>query len=782
MSELGKKIIDNLYNSDFYSALLNIQKLESELPDPTEVTFLYYYLYDLMEWVSYHRRNLSRKEEIIEKKAQYFNEILERNQNDKSTTYLKLYLFLEENFRTFEYLSWIKKYDRSKELLDLSLKENPDNKEAKFYLLLIEEKIEECFDFLQGNTLDSQVVQKFVGRYWFRDEYLDISYNLLRKYKLNTEYSDLQYHIRKKDYKWLYDYFNKNNERKSKNIYISYGKVCYELGKYSEAIEYYNEKVDKNNNDFLILGKCYEQCNQLSEAIECYEKYYQPFTSGYWHKGIEKLFKLKAYDQIKNILKNEKSFVYKEYKIFYEAKILNIEEEHKDSIDHLNTIVVDKLEKHHKKLKRDIYSLYIDNYFKITKNALERDFKNIIETRDFELDNILIFGYEHFSSYNDMQDYIKKINIEYENKFLEKTNKYIKSIHDFYIDKIKETYNVSQKQEVKLSEDRELYYLSAFDDLVSLNKRIKIYENRLKNESENPKYHLALGKLYYDKAKLENKDYEIAIQYLEKAIELSDKYHVNMNGNAELLLVQIKEDDITKRELFNKSIKDFIFFNSYQKDIFTTRYFNGTLYKYQNFSINALSSLSENYLYFATPDQLNDPFDVASISLEKQFDGLSLNKNDFKLCSLSKSNNNKLMWSHYTQDHRGICVGYRFLYLPSYVGKDEVKYKNTILDEKDIFESIIDYWTVKSEDWMYEKEVRLLHYGDKQKISYTFDINEAIQKNIIALKVESITFGLKFENETIIKPIIEKIEREQSSVINLYRAEIENQNLVIKKL
>jgi hypothetical protein len=140
------------------------------------------------------------------------------------------------------------------------------------------------------------------------------------------------------------------------------------------------------------------------------------------------------------------------------------------------------------------------------------------------------------------------------------------------------------------------------------------------------------------------------------------------------------------------------------------------------------------------------------------------------------------MWSHYTQDHRGICVGYRFLYLPSYVGKDEVKYKNTILDEKDIFESIIDYWTVKSEDWMYEKEVRLLHYGDKQKISYTFDINEAIQKNIIALKVESITFGLKFENETIIKPIIEKIEREQSSVITLYRAEIENQNLVINKL
>jgi hypothetical protein len=76
----------------------------------------------------------------------------------------------------------------------------------------------------------------------------------------------------------------------------------------------------------------------------------------------------------------------------------------------------------------------------------------------------------------------------------------------------------------------------------------------------------------------------------------------------------------------------------------------------------------------------------------------------------------------------------------------------------------------------------LLHYGDKQKIPYTFDVSNAINENIIALKIESIIFGLKFENEAIIKPIISKIEKEQDLVINLYRAEIENQNLVIKEV
>ncbi len=245
-------------------------------------------------------------------------------------------------------------------------------------------------------------------------------------------------------------------------------------------------------------------------------------------------------------------------------------------------------------------------------------------------------------------------------------------------------------------------------------------------------------------------------------------------------MLKIKNSEQKKRKLFDKSIKDFIFYNSYQKDTRTT-YFLQTLFKYQSFSINSLSSLSENYLYFANPEQLNDPFDVASESLEKQFKNLKLNKSDFKLCSLSQINNNKLMWAHYTNEHTGICVGYKFLYLPNYVGKSEVKYKNTNLNEKEIFNNILEYWIVKSEDWEYEKEVRLLHYGEKQKIHYTFDVDEAINKKIIALKIESITLGLKFKNKDILKPIILEIERKQDKKIQIFEANMIEQKLIIEK-
>jgi hypothetical protein len=779
MEELKKAIIDNLYKSNFYEALTNIQKLETNFPYTQETLFFYYYLYDLMSWVSHHKKHESTSE-IQKNKDKYFNQLLEFYQNDKSITYLQLYLFLDENFRTFEHFTWFRKYDKSKDFLGRALEENAYNLEAQFYSLLHEEKTKECFEFLSKNTLDTQIVQKFLNSLWFKDEFLDDSQQLKMIYHLNTEQNDLYYYKQKKDYQWLYKYFNGDEERKSKTNTISYGKVCFELKKYDEAIEYYTGKDDMNSNDFLILGECYEKQGQKEKAIQCYKNYYNNFRSGNWQDGIKKLFGLQAYDELRYILKNEKSHLHKEYKIFYEAKLLSIDKKYTDSINHLSGIL-DKLHNHHKELKRDIYFLYISNNYKLTRDYIKKSYKRIIDEEDFEADDVFGLSYSILATFQEMQKYIKKLNIEYDNEFSKKTELFRKKLHKLYIKKIKKIYNKSKKQGAVLSEDRELYYLSAFEDLSSINKKIQIFKRRIKGEPENPKYHLELGKLHHKKAKLTKKSFKKAIQYLEKSIELADKYFVNLNGESELLLVKIKTSKEDKKALFDKSIKDFIFHNSYQKDT-RTIFFAQTLYKFQSFSVNALSSLSENYLYFANPNQLNDPFDVASESLEKQFKNLKLSKSDFKLCSLSQINDNKLMWSHYTQEHTGICVGYKFLYLPNYVGKDEVKYKNTNLDEKEIFDNLIEYWTVKSEDWEYEKEVRLLHYGEQQKISYTFDINEALEKNIIALQIESITMGLKFKNEAILKPIISEIEKKQQIKIELFKAKISGQKLIVEKV
>ena len=778
MEELKKEIVNNLYKSDFYKALINIQTLETHLPNALETLFFYYYLYDLMHWVSRHKKHDSTNQ-IETNKKKYFNKILQSHQDDKAATYLQLYLFLEKNFRTFEHYTWFRKYDKSKYLLDKALKENPDKLEVQFYILQHEGKIKECFEFLITNTLDTQIVQKFLNSLWFKDEYLDDSQKLKQRYSLNSKYNNLYYHIQKKDYQWLYEYFNEDEKRKSKTNYVSYGKVCFKLKKYDEVIDYYEGQDDISSNDFFILGECYEKQGQKEKAIQCYKKFYNNFRSGNWNHGIKKLFELQGYNEVKYVLKNERSHFYQEYKIFYEAKILNIDKKYADSINHLSGIL-DKLNNHHAELKRDIYFLYILNNYKLTRDYINKSYNRIIYEEDFEADDVFGLSYSMLATFQEMQKYIKKLNIEYDNEFSKKTELFRKKLHKLYIRKIKKIYNRSKKQGVALSEDRELYYLSAFKSLNSITKRIDIFKSRIKVEPENPKYHLELGKLHHKKAKLTKKSFKKAIKYLEKSIELAEKYFVNLYGEAELLLVKIKTSKEDKKALFDKSIKDFIFHNSYQKDT-RTIFFIQTLYKFQSFSVNALTSLSENYLYFANPDQLNDPFDVASESLEKQFKNLKLNKCDFKLCSLSQINNNKLMWSHYTQEHTGICVGYKFLYLPYHVGKDEVKYKNTDLDEKEIFDNIIEYWTVKSEDWDYEKEVRLLHYGEQQKIPYTFDINEAIEKNIIALEIESITFGLKFQNEAVLKPIILEIEKNQKRKINLFKAKISEQKLIIEK-
>jgi hypothetical protein len=779
MEELKKVIVDNLYITNFYEALTNIKQLEVNFPNTEETLFFYYYLYDLMSWVSKNKQNASYKK-IQKSKDEYFKKIVQKNQNDISQSYLQLYLFLKENFTKFDRFTWFKKYEKEKELLNHALQKDPNNLDAQFYLLFITKENKKCVDFLMENTLDTQIVQKFINNLWYKDEYLHDVQKLRNKYNLTTEQSELYYKVKKEEYNWLYKYFNENQERKLNVNTISYGKVCFELKKYDEAIKFYETKEDKSSNAFYKLGECYEKIDDKRKAIQCYKNYYNNFNSGYWKDGINKLFELEAYDEIKDILKKEKSSLHEVEKTFFEAKILNIEKLYTNSINHLSGLI-NKLQNHHDDLKKDIYFLYIQNNYELTLDYIEKSYQRIIDEEDFEADDVFGLSYSNLLTFQEMKKYIKKLNIEYTNKFRKKAKSYLDKIHKLYIKKIRMIYKESKKQDIKLSDDRKLDYLSAFKNTNAIKERINIYKNKNKIEPENPKYFLELGKLEYQKSKKRGKKYKKAVKFLEKSIELADKYFVNLDGEPELLLVKIKKSKEEKKSYFDKSIKDYLFYNSFQKDTYTI-FFEQTLYKYQSFSLNALSSLSENYLYFSTPEQLNDPFDVASESLEKQFKNLKLNKRNFKLCSLSQINDNKLMWSHYTQEHRGICVGYKFLYLPNYVGKSEVKYQNTNLTERDIFNGILDYWIVKSEDWEYEQEVRLLHYGDKQKIHYTFDVNEAIEKNIIALQIESIAFGLKFQHEASIKPIILEIEKKQKRKINLFKVNQSKQKLVLEEV
>jgi len=92
-------------------------------------------------------------------------------------------------------------------------------------------------------------------------------------------------------------------------------------------------------------------------------------------------------------------------------------------------------------------------------------------------------------------------------------------------------------------------------------------------------------------------------------------------------------------------------------------------------------SIVNSELYFARPDCLNDPFDcqidiIASFenavsradeptrSLLKKIrhndylDRLQTEIKNMGVCSFSLTQENRLMWSHYADEHRGICLTY----------------------------------------------------------------------------------------------------------------------------
>ncbi len=102
-----------------------------------------------------------------------------------------------------------------------------------------------------------------------------------------------------------------------------------------------------------------------------------------------------------------------------------------------------------------------------------------------------------------------------------------------------------------------------------------------------------------------------------------------------------------------------------------------SLYKYRALSPDSalnytMQMLSRSEVYFSSPDDFNDPFecqtqvfvgdDLAPLEQRNDAGLLQSNRNlmreRLRIFSMSAIYNNSLMWSHYADGHRGICVGF----------------------------------------------------------------------------------------------------------------------------
>lgn len=216
-------------------------------------------------------------------------------------------------------------------------------------------------------------------------------------------------------------------------------------------------------------------------------------------------------------------------------------------------------------------------------------------------------------------------------------------------------------------------------------------------------------------------------------------------------------------------------------------------YKYANFY--GIEHLKNYTIRLSSPVTLNDPFECrlnedVQNALKKKTEpkhvGLHpkiVNKkaedlisklllariksivSPYGIVSLSETPRNLLMWAHYANEHRGICIGFKpdlfesqeaksktmheaESYLPIKVNYDSQRPQN-IVDEIDIKEEIKYHirsqLLTKSDDWMYEKEHRCilpLDWADQFKRT-TNDFEDELISDLIDLGILS-----EIENNT----------------------------------
>jgi len=212
------------------------------------------------------------------------------------------------------------------------------------------------------------------------------------------------------------------------------------------------------------------------------------------------------------------------------------------------------------------------------------------------------------------------------------------------------------------------------------------------------------------------------------------------------------------------------------------------VYKYRKLDEYTEKNIKNNTIYFSNPLNFNDPLDtLINFFFEGDYDLLckkffELGIKDYKgyAKALEKHNNfndickdnphimnlsiscfseeydNILMWSHYADNHKGICLEYKTVSADGYncllfddsdieadypVPMLKVKYVEKPLDRinaiytKYFVEQLKDFLSTKNKIWEYENEIRCIMPNSKFK-NYP---NAKLRKNVLA----GVIFGLK---------------------------------------
>lgn len=143
------------------------------------------------------------------------------------------------------------------------------------------------------------------------------------------------------------------------------------------------------------------------------------------------------------------------------------------------------------------------------------------------------------------------------------------------------------------------------------------------------------------------------------------------------------------------------------------------IYKYHTININLLHSLRNKTNWYSKLSHLNDPYEcffIDNTNTTTYKDLISI----LSVCCFSKNMDNILMWSHYADSHRGVCLEWEVNEkssqlkgaLNAVMYEDELVTLNEVKRSKDGYldlnvSSNGKFILQKLKDWAYEEELRI---------------------------------------------------------------------------
>ena len=203
-----------------------------------------------------------------------------------------------------------------------------------------------------------------------------------------------------------------------------------------------------------------------------------------------------------------------------------------------------------------------------------------------------------------------------------------------------------------------------------------------------------------------------------------------------------------------------------------------TLYKYV--SLNRVVDILDNHrLYLSDGTNFNDPFEI---TITDKIGKTTRHIKGLHILSLTNSYRNKLIWSHYTNSHKGVCLTvqvpnhlvYPICYSTKRVYEDSDIDKLIALSTKSSKKSVDKDFSslsnnkkiamIKDKKWLYEKEYRIV-FDKSDESGLIFEDG----KWFMSVKITNIYLGANFtKNESAIQErILEACKRNKVKIAQM---------------